>query len=361
MSCYRLRVSFTILLLAVSASAARRPSFFLDHSAWKATHIVLATEGPAFDGKLKVIESWKGDLAPGSQLTVPALAAFADEGKRQVHWFHLRDLPEPYVRSVTGARIVLFLIRTNGPHEGGQPGSASDLWQAASQYGDFDTSIAWIERGEAYTYRQSTNPGPSRIEHDSSVIEMKVRIACLNMIQSELKVAVRESDPIRAVQVFRASHHYNFFEGTKESIDSMGNMGDRSLAMLRPLLHDITAFPWHPNVISAMVHAGGRAVSSDLIGVIREELSFWSEQAPDLRDGWWNAEPAAQRELRRSHYGRLLQALRSFVPLVKASDRHIILKIRDLWQMTAALADVDNGQIAQACNTLLKEPLEQHE
>ena len=55
--------------------AAERPSFNLDYSAWKATHIVLATENGTIDGRLKVVESWKGDIKPGMELILPELGA----------------------------------------------------------------------------------------------------------------------------------------------------------------------------------------------------------------------------------------------------------------------------------------------
>ncbi len=344
-------VLIVVVLVAASVSAARRPSFYLDYSAWKATHIVVATEGAAIDGKLEVIESWKGDLTPGSQITVPALAAFADQDKRRVDWHHLRDLPEPFVRSVTADKMVLFLIRVIDPspvvHSAATPG----LWQPASQFGDFGTSIAWIERGEAYMYVQTVNPGPSRIIHDGTAITMRIRTTCLTQLQSELTIAIRENDPIRTVQVFRTCRHYDFFAGATESIRAMGNMGERSLGICA-LLHDITTAPWHSDIISAMVKAGGQAVSSDLIGVMEEELSFWSEQTPSLKDGWWNDDPDGQRQTRRLHYERLLQTLRSLAVLTEAPDRGVIVKTRDLWQTTPALASVGDGQIVKACNAL---------
>jgi hypothetical protein len=356
-------VALAILLLAVPASAAIRPSFHLDDSAWKATHIVVATEGPAVDGKLEVIESWKGDLAPGSQVAVPALATFADEGRRQVHWFGMQDLPEPYVRSVTGAKMVLFLIRTSDPPQAAGSVPAPDLWRNASvnsSYG-FDTSVAWIERGEAYAYKQIFNPGPTRLVHESSAIEMKLRIACLTMLQSELAVATRENDPIRVGQAFRAALHLNLFMPAREAIASLGTMGTRSLPTLRSLLRDSTFLPWHPDVIAALSQLGGREIARDLLSVIEEELSFWSKETPDLKDGWWNAEPANPREFRRGHYERLLQTLRCLPTPVEGSARGDILRIRDLWQATPALADFGEGQIVKVCNALLEEPATTHE
>jgi hypothetical protein len=356
-------VALAALLLAVPASAAIRPSFHLDDSAWKATHIVLATEGSAIDGKLEVIESWKGDLAPGSQVTVPALATFADEGRRQVHWFGMQDLPEPYVRSVTGAKMVLFLIRTGNPPQAGGSVPAPDLWRNASvssSYG-FDTSVAWIERGEAYTYKQIHNPGPTRLVHESSAIEMKLRIACLTMLQSELAVATRENDPIRVGQAFREALHLDLFIPAREAIASLGTMGSRSLPTLRSLLHDSTFLPWHSYVIAALSQLGGQAAAADLRGVIEEELSFWSKEAPGLKEGWWNAEPASPREFRREHYERLLQTLRCLPTPARASDRDGIVKIRNLWQATPALAEIGQGQVVKVCNALLEEPSSTHE
>jgi hypothetical protein len=165
---------------------------------------------------------------------------------------------------------------------------------------------------------------------------------------------------MRVTQVFRACLQYRCFEGAKESIASMGSMGDRSLTALRSLLHDTTIRRWHPDIISAMAKAGGRTVSTDLMGVIREELSFWSAQAPNLKDGWWNAGPDDQCELRRDHYGRLLQALRSLATPVEGSDRSIIMKTRDLWQTTPALASVGDDQIVGICKARLQEPSADH-
>ncbi|MCU0916016.1 MAG: hypothetical protein MUC88_15860 [Planctomycetes bacterium] len=341
----------------VPAPAAIRPSFSLDSSAWKATHIVLATEGAALDGKLEVLESWKGSLAPGTSLTVPALASFADEGRRRVYWHGRQDLPEPFVHSVTGAQMVVFLVRANNRPQAASPGSTPDLWRPASRHdaGDFSTSVAWIERGEAYVYRQLTNPGPTRLEREGSAIEMKARIACLTTIQAEFDSARRTRDPIRTVQVFRACLQNQLYEAAGEVIGALGNMADPALAVLRPLLRDIEFYPWHPNVITALVQAGGRAAAADLMGVIQEELGFWSEQAPNLKDGWWNADPADQREWRRLHYGRLLQSLRCYPSPLAAADRDVMVKTRDLWQTTSALAHVGENQVVDVCNALLRE------
>jgi hypothetical protein len=95
--------------------------------------------------------------------------------------------------------------------------------------------------------------------------------------------------------------------------------------------------------------------------VIEEELRFWAKEAPDLKDGWWDARPAETHGSCRMHYERLLRALQCLPTPVERSARGDIVRIRDLWQTTATLAGFGEGQIAKAANALLREPSTTHE
>ena len=53
-----------VFVLATTASAEIQPSFSLDGCSWLATHVVVVTEGDRIDGKVTVLESWKGNLEP---------------------------------------------------------------------------------------------------------------------------------------------------------------------------------------------------------------------------------------------------------------------------------------------------------
>src|SRR5262245_30388928 len=97
------------------------PSFRLDASGWHATHIVVVTEGEKIDGKVRVLESWRGDLRPGDRLDLPDLAAFAPLQSRVINTaFAAKPVPgQP--KHVTGQRMVLFLRRrpaAAGPAKG---------------------------------------------------------------------------------------------------------------------------------------------------------------------------------------------------------------------------------------------------
>src|SRR5580658_8870749 len=100
--------------LAYPAFPAIRPSFHLDHSAWHATHIVLATTTTG-DGTFEVVESWKGDLHAGDRLVIPELRPPADAEPISAYpKFSEPTLCDPGTELVpkqpVGSRINLFLV-----------------------------------------------------------------------------------------------------------------------------------------------------------------------------------------------------------------------------------------------------------
>ncbi len=354
------RRTFTFLailtiLMTSRAQAARRPSFSLNDSVCHATDIVLATEGPKIDGELEVLESWKGDTTPGSIIKVPELSEFADEAKRRIHGWNQTDLPEPYVRSVTGSNMVLFLVKKVPLTEQNESDTNDRIWRPATQFGNFQVSVAWVERGEVYVYRQTINPGPTRLEHWGTAISMKATIAGFVTLLTDLDMAVKEADPIRATQVLDACKERRFYDGIQASLDAMAAMGPRALPTFRQLLNNRDYAPMNDKILNAMVKAGGPAVTDDLLQTINEALTYWSQQAPDLAKGWWNAEPVHQRAQRRAEYSELLQALRHLQDLpCDETCRDTIAKTLELWKTTPVLDDVGDSQIVKACTAILE-------
>jgi len=344
---------FLLAAIASPTWAAIRPSFSLDYSVWKATHIVLATEGDVIDGHLRVVESWKGNLESGTEIILPELANFADAKSRRVHdWGQRSDLPEPYARVVSGSRMVLFLVESKPT----SPDSKSPAWLPASHHGHggFKVSIAWLERGEAYAFGQIFNPGPSILTHRGTGVEMKARVAAFDVIQADLRRAVDGGDPVLASQSFRAFCRQGFYYGAKGSLESLGAMGKIALPMLRGLLGDRTLSHWHPNIISSLVSAGGADVAPDLTAIVKEGLAFWQERLPKLEKGWWNRAPDNERGELRNKYSQLLTALRALQPLRYEPCRPVASAVSDLWQSDDCLSDVGDNEMVRACNAVLK-------
>lgn len=112
-----MKIFITLLfLLTVSsaASAGIRPSFDPEGCSWRATDIVVVTEGSQIDGNLKVRETWKGDLKPGQMISVPELASFKEQAARLIYssaWYDKDYDGKP--RYVSGERLILFLRDAN--------------------------------------------------------------------------------------------------------------------------------------------------------------------------------------------------------------------------------------------------------
>ncbi len=347
----------TILLIAVYPCpllAGIRPSFSLDHSLAKATHIVLATEGEVIDGRFTVIESWKGDLKPGEAVVLPDLAELADEDARQVKWYGRVDPEERYVKTVSGSQMVLFLVAPENEDQASTQDSEPTEWLPASYlgHGGFKTSVMWFERGDAYAFTQIMNPGPTELLHTGVAIQTKARITAFCVIEADLEVAIREKDPIRASQALFAFYREGFWAGASEGIDSLGRMGEVALPTFRRLLKDKQLGQWHPRLISSMAEVGGIEVADDLTAIAEEGLTFWQTKAATLEKGWWNRDFEDKRWL-RSEYSRLLASLRALETLRHEPCRDVVLAIRELWQSHQAMSDVGDNQMAQACDKVL--------
>ncbi len=278
---------------------------------------------------------------------------FAGEESRTVDWWGAKELPEPYVRSVSGRRMVLFLKKASTPND--ESGPDTTPWLPASYYneGGFKVAVAWIERGEVYAYQQVINPGPSRLVRLGTAVGMKASVASFVVIESDLQRAAEQRDPIRAAQAFRAFVRHSFPTGAGRSLRALGKMNEQALPVLRQQLADRGIRHWHPEIIAAMVKAGGNAAGQDLTKVVQEELEYWTECAPDLEAGWWNSDPAKTRKARQQHYSRLLEALRKLRSLDYPQCLGVVAKTRELWESIPALGKVGDSQMIEACDKLV--------
>src|SRR5215213_2001906 len=191
------RTLFIILLLFLAALPARagiRPSFNLSHCSWFATHVVVVTEGEMIDGRLLVLESWKGDLAPGDAVSVPELATFNPEPSRLAKrplW--VEDAEPP--RHVTGDRMVLFLKERPRAQAEGDEAARGRVWEPASS-GGVNVSALWVEGDKTYAFIQVMNPGDTiLIDYGKSEGEVKTIFAEVEGERDALEHAAAVKDP----------------------------------------------------------------------------------------------------------------------------------------------------------------------
>lgn len=169
-----------ILLLPNPGRAETLPTFWMGECNTNATHVIVV------DSKGTVLESWRGDLKPGANVPLKDFRIKLD----RVIYDGLQ--PRKPEERVTGNRLVLFLTNKGTKYSKERPVAG---WAAAHWCGDFDVSVAWVEKGIAYVLHQPINPGPLVPIRWVTEEELKKSVTGLNKaVERQLARARGEKD-----------------------------------------------------------------------------------------------------------------------------------------------------------------------
>jgi len=144
-----------MLLGSPHAQAETLPSFDLEHCAWHATDIVVASEGDTIDGELSALTVLSGGLKIGDSVSVPELGQFRLKESRTVRSFRNTSDDKEHPLVLTGERMMVFLKRGEG-----KTGSGPNWGPASPFFAGMDVSVVWIANGHVYGFTQVRNPGP---------------------------------------------------------------------------------------------------------------------------------------------------------------------------------------------------------
>jgi hypothetical protein len=310
-----------------------QPSFHLDPCAWNATAIVVVTEGEAIDGKVDVLESWKGNLRRGEQITLAELAGFAPEASRSIaKGWHRNDETVPAF--VTCSRMILFL------------GGAKDM----------KVSMAWVEDDDVFVFSQQMNPGPSELRSSGmSELQVKQVVDDIVVAQRRLTEAIQSDDATRLESIAPSLLRVESAYVRRFILEALGAAGESAVPALRQVLHDESFLDHHADAIAAIGKAGGSDAAPEITRLLEQELTFWQRVGPRSSQGWWNGEGVEADELNRlrSHYGRTYAALTALKGMHFVGSREVVTRLRTLWRSHQALRDVGNDQIGEECDELL--------
>lgn len=344
-----------LFVSATHASAALMPSFRLEPCSWEATHIVVVTEGDKIDGEVEVLESWKGDLKQGDKLSLPDLASFAPEKKRVVSKrFVGGDQDEKLPATVSGSRMVLFLIHKQGKPEEGKPANTS--WLPASKWREMHASVTWIEGGKVFAFVQEINPGPLQlIWLGLEEKELKKKMDAVVKAQSTLTEAIRKGDEAKltttALELLKPEPTFV----SHAAILDLGKV-EKGLPALRAILKDEKLLQHHSTAVSSLRKAAGADAGPELVRVLEHELTFWKKVGPDLPKGWWNgAKGEIKRdeiERLRGHYDVAHSVVLELGSLRHASGREVVSEFGEYWKSLPQLVEVK--QLADVCDATLK-------
>ncbi len=336
------------------APAAWLPSFSLSYSAWDATDVVVATEGDVTDGKFKVLETWKGGVKAGADLTVPELATLASDKTRTVltGWGGGRP-DQPPVR-VTGARVVLFL---KAPTAAGGPWRPTadehpyydwsrtprDWWRppavtfsGRSTVTAMRTSAVWVEGAKTYAFAQMGNPGPSVLVElrDTPEAKLKADAVAVFRAQADVARAGAVADPARRARALAPHVDAELVQARRLAFGGLAECGPAGVPVLRAMLADDGLLAHHDAVIEAMGDAGAAAVGPDLLAVVEADTAVFRRAGPGLKTGWRTGGEPVPPEHRRllSVEVRLAAALRTLRRLEYAGCAPTVTRLRDVWR-----------------------------
>jgi hypothetical protein len=343
-----------ILVVPCPSRAAIKPSFMLDSSSWEATDIVVTTDAGLRDGKLSVLETWKGRLAARDTLVIPEMRRFAEAQSRTVESILRRKEAGPPI-VVSGKRMALFLKRGSPQAAGQEP--THIRWQFANLYNAVEVSVVWFEGGSAFSFVQLMNHGPSLLTRiDCPEAEMKKRVPEIVRIQESLaKVAAIPAGEQRAIEA-AAYVRSNVYDARKEAYNILAKCGKPAIPVLWKLLSG-GAGARDDNTIDALAAAGGADVAPEFVRILDRESAFWKARAPSLQPGWWNGKGLSWSEVESlwTRYGRVLHVLYGLRTMKFQESRKPVQAFRDYWRSLPQLEDSSGlNQMSRACDEILK-------
>ena len=360
------RLCLSLILLAVfllPAFAGIRPSFALDYYSWHATDIVLVEIAPK-DGVFSVVESWKGELQPGDRLIVPELepapGAMPISLNPQRTDFFAPDeigISEQIPRQYVGSRMVLFLKREKGAEASSALTNteSEEKWRPAGFWNEMKTSVVWIDAGYLDGFQQVMNPGPSVLTRlDTSLQKMQDRVMEINRIHQELVEVVSIGNGEARAEGLKPYVRSEVYEAQRLALNELGNCGRSGLKTIRGMLDNPAFADEGPELIKALVAAGGEAGGEELNSRLQQELAFWQATAHSLPQGWWNQDRTPHSPL-RERYGQTLELIRGldrthFIPALTTA-----MQLGELWRSLPQLNDPSGlNQMAEECDKLIE-------
>jgi hypothetical protein len=349
-----LPICIALCLITSTTLARLRPGFFLEYNTWQATDIILVKDDGDLRPRVKVVESWKGNLRPGDTIVVEGLLAAAAPKPK------LDPDIAPFPDAVEGGYVVFFLAH----HPGGvRLGEADGTWTGVVQGNEFlYTSAAFIREKVAHRFAAM---GITNFEPDTLVstklsdAQFKAEVDSILKVQEDLRKAAAIASPEDRAKTLLPIAKTSYYNAQCEALRLLGKCGQPAVPMLRGLVisdskHSkddrfLVPISFEREIADALAAASGPNRNQELTAIVVEELAYWKKTAPTLKVGWWNELPSADEP--RAHYGRLYSALKNLKGAYKAPPDDPVKQLRDLWASLPQLNDSTGlNQMIQACD-----------
>lgn len=271
----------SILLLAPSARAEILPSFDVVGASKHASHVVVVEDG-------KVVESWLGDLKPGTQLFPAGVKpspmnveysfggiGVVDEAEEE-RLLAKRGLKR--VIAVSGKRLVHFLAREN-----------PESWESKHLNSRPEYNTVWIEESQAFAIMQWINPGPSGLQPlNMTEAELKSAVQEINKVHHEIEPLLKERDRAKRAEELVKMLELDAKWRNGEVEEALRTCGPPAWPVIEPLLFDEKLLPLHHGLIHVAYHVGRHKTKDSMLRIKDEERAYREKLKADgieFKDG----------------------------------------------------------------------------
>ena len=274
-------VALTIVCLASPASAEILPSFDVISASRYASQAVVVEDG-------KVVESWIGNLEPGTQLfpadgkPKPFNVEYsfggigADEALERV--LAKRGLKK--VVAVSGKRMVRFLAPEN-----------SESWESTHLNSRHEYNTVWIEDGQAFAIMQWINPGPSGLQPlNMTETELKAAVQEINKVHFEIEPLLKNKDRAKRAEVLVKMLDPGAKWRNREVDEALRNCGPAAWPVIEPLLFDDKLLPLHHGLIHVAYEVGHQKTKDAMLRIKDEERAYRDKLKADGIE-WKDGQP----------------------------------------------------------------------
>lgn len=328
----------SLLLVGVGAAHAELiPTFPVTQEARGSTHVVIARKDGA-RGAIVVLESLKGDLAPGERITVPFLAVFDDPQERKViypTWAEERGVV------LDGDRMYIFLTRTT-----------SGEWRPCTPWHDDRPSFVWVEKGRVFGHQRGNGyvtpiPGAVRVEYidrlrgPGPTDETTLRRSIESTIAATASLTLVKAIPDRAK---RAEALFELLEDDPNDpvLDALASCGEDAVPFLDRLLADEARAEVHFAAVQALRVMDTRSIDPVLVRVIERETAYLESVL---------GRPVRERERLGEHESTIQAALQTLLVRRPAGCREQVRRLRD---RLAKVARPGSPRLTAECERVLE-------
>ena len=230
-------------------------------------------------------------------------------------------------------------------------------WEPASLFGGMKVSVVWVEGETAYAFTQAIRPGPTLLAR-WFLSESKMRERVEEISQTQELLANIAAIPEATERASGAAPHVrsDILFARREAFRILADCNMPAVPVLRQMLADESNADQYGAIIDAMAAAGGSELAPEFLRIIEQELKFWKEKAPSLRQGWWNGKGLERPEVvaLRGRYTKILHVLYGLREMKYEGSRNGVRAFRDYWRSLPQLEDKKGlDQMSRASDAVL--------